>query len=588
MKQQFFFFNPKSFLPLLVGGLLVILLAANCVQISGLASQSDGPPASISQPAAGKTITPSVTTTGTTRSSGQEASSRIKLTDGTEITLPFAAGSLLKSPDDPGVFWLSPDGTRQHIYDWPTFLAWGFQPEAIIIVQADLLDSIPMTGELTRLVYDGQGRYYWAADGSLWRIPAWEAVVTGQAYQGVPATPADDLLLNDLPLRETMPDYALLRDGDILYLNLPSYLYRLASPALHVDYGYAEDQIIDLPEGVLAADAPTLTAFVRAEVAPGQAADLYQMIQGQRQAISENQLTQLGYDQQAVSTVALSDLQAFPLATSLSIVDTGANLRQGPGLDYQIAGYAPGGSILAPIARNQAGTWFEILNDQQPVWISGSVATFSGSLERLPITTAEAPKVAAAEPTPVPIPASATQTVKCDEVPIRGFGKVWADHPEIQPVLGCPTTYRPGEHSTKAASQQFENGLMVWLEQDRSYGSDPIYVFFNDDHTYQRFRDLGSADPAKVGQTAAGFYPIGDKFSKIYWEGTGAQVKERLGWATSAAADTSGAFQTFNRGRMFWLDSIDTIFVIYDYYHYDKPSNISTRIQLWAGYEDTF
>jgi hypothetical protein len=33
----------------------------------------------------------------------------------------------------------------------------------------------------------------------------------------------------------------------------------------------------------------------------------------------------------------------------------------------------------------------------------------------------------------------------------------------------------------------------------------------------QRFGDLG---PAKVGETPAGFQQVGDKFDKVYWEGT--------------------------------------------------------------------
>ena len=128
---------------------------------------------------------------------------------------------------------------------------------------------------------------------------------------------------------------------------------------------------------------------------------------------------------------------------------------------------------------------------------------------------------------------------------------------------------------------------MLWLEADSRYSGDPVYVFFNDG-TYQRFGDLGAADPAKVGKTPAGFYPVGDKFSKVYWEGTGVKAKERLGYATNEAEDTAGAYLQFNRGRMFWAEASDSIYVIYDYYECCDANDNSYRIRSWAIFEDEF
>lgn len=185
-----------------------------------------------------------------------------------------------------------------------------------------------------------------------------------------------------------------------------------------------------------------------------------------------------------------------------------------------------------------------------------------------------------------PIVTIELQPQYCDVVPMRGFGKVWGEHAEVQTRLGCAYSWQGGEKGVKAAIQPFEHGLMLWFEAESDYNKDPIYVLFADG-SYQRFSEVGAADPAKVETVPSGFMAVGDKFSKVYWEGTGARVKERLGWPTGEAADSDGAYQQFDNGRMFWAGKIDTIFVIYDYYQYDANNN-STRILEWTQFEDTF
>jgi hypothetical protein len=178
------------------------------------------------------------------------------------------------------------------------------------------------------------------------------------------------------------------------------------------------------------------------------------------------------------------------------------------------------------------------------------------------------------------------QPVYCNEVPIRGFGQVWGDHPEVQQTLSCPA-WPYEEQGTNAAVQPFQHGLMLWLEADSGSAGDPVYVFFNDG-SYQRFGDLGPADPAKVQAIPNGFFAVGDKFSKVYWEGTGAQVKERLGYPTALAEESAGAYQQFYNGRMFWAETADQIYIIYDYSVYDAATERSVRIRTWESYEDKF
>jgi hypothetical protein len=177
----------------------------------------------------------------------------------------------------------------------------------------------------------------------------------------------------------------------------------------------------------------------------------------------------------------------------------------------------------------------------------------------------------------------------CLEQPIRGFGKVWDEHPEVRQLLGCPfANFRRDEHATRAAVQTFERGWMLWLETDTVANVDPIYVFFADNGSYTRFGDQPLADAHAYAPTPAGFYKVGDRFSKVYWELIGAPGRERLGYATNEAADSQGAFQEFEHGRMFWAGQADTIYVIYQGYYDLDGAGQAVYVQGWTSFEDTF
>lgn len=172
---------------------------------------------------------------------------------------------------------------------------------------------------------------------------------------------------------------------------------------------------------------------------------------------------------------------------------------------------------------------------------------------------------------------------------IRGFGAAWENHPEVRRWLGCPfTNFRRDEHATRAAVQTFERGWMLWLETDSVANVDPIYVFFADDASYLRFGDEPLTDSHQYAPTPDGFFKVGDRFAKVYWELIGSEGRTRLGRATAEAKDSNGAFQEFINGRMFWAGEADTIYVIYQgYYDFDADGEVTWQ-QGWASYEDTF
>ncbi|MFN8454443.1 MAG: PDZ domain-containing protein [Anaerolineae bacterium] len=183
----------------------------------------------------------------------------------------------------------------------------------------------------------------------------------------------------------------------------------------------------------------------------------------------------------------------------------------------------------------------------------------------------------------------ATNQLRCEEEPIRGFGTAWRNHPEVRPLLGCAfTNFRQDEHATRAAVQTFEHGWMLWLETDTVLNVDPIYVFYQDDGSYRRFGDQPLTDSHKYAPTQPGFYKVGDRFAKVYWEYLGPEGRGRLGRAINEASDSKGAFQEFVNGRMFWSGVADRIYVIYrGYFDFDGDGQVSWQ-QSWSSYEDLF
>jgi hypothetical protein len=182
-----------------------------------------------------------------------------------------------------------------------------------------------------------------------------------------------------------------------------------------------------------------------------------------------------------------------------------------------------------------------------------------------------------------------TVSYACPAEPVRGFGQVWRDHPEVSQLLGCPfTDFRRDEHATRAAVQTFEHGWMLWLETDTVANVDPIYIFYADNSSYSRFGDRPLADAHAYAPTEAGFYKVGDRFARVYWEEIGADGRQRLGRATAEARDSQGAFQEFEQGRMFWAGEADTIYLIYQGEFDVDGDGQTTWSQLWTSYEDMF
>ena len=186
--------------------------------------------------------------------------------------------------------------------------------------------------------------------------------------------------------------------------------------------------------------------------------------------------------------------------------------------------------------------------------------------------------------------------VTCQRVPVRGFGRVWANNGNVQREIGCPMPYPPfdKEIAVKTAFQPFEHGSMLYIDRTTYTTERIIYVFF-DDGTYQPFEDTWrEGQPVNGGLTPpqGRFEPIRG-FGKVWREGTGARVRERLGWGTAPEKGAEGAYQRFERGEMYWSGAVDKIWVLFNsvvpYAGYPGPTPAPGVPPLrYQVFDDTF
>lgn len=158
-------------------------------------------------------------------------------------------------------------------------------------------------------------------------------------------------------------------------------------------------------------------------------------------------------------------------------------------------------------------------------------------------------------------------TPVCQKVPVRGFGRVWANNRNVSRSLGCTLPYPPFDKEAviNTAFQPFEHGSMLFVDRTSYTHEQLIYVFFNDG-TFQQFDNTWKeGDLVNSGLTPPkGLLEPIRGFGKVWREGTGARVRERLGWATAPEKGANGAYQRFDRGEMYYSASVNKIWVLFN------------------------
>lgn len=171
--------------------------------------------------------------------------------------------------------------------------------------------------------------------------------------------------------------------------------------------------------------------------------------------------------------------------------------------------------------------------------------------------TAVAPRTATAGPAAV---------AECRSKPVRSFGKIYSENPNVARPLGCPLE---PEKAGFSAEQFFQQGYMFWRSDTRQ-----IYAITNNGR-WAVFPDTfteGEPTPVPTAPPPPGLMAPVRGFGKIWWAQK--DVRESLGWAMSPERGFDGAVQVFERGAMLWSDG-RFIFVLFS-------------DGTWLRFEDTF
>lgn len=175
--------------------------------------------------------------------------------------------------------------------------------------------------------------------------------------------------------------------------------------------------------------------------------------------------------------------------------------------------------------------------------------------------------VASGSPSPAPTssPSASTGGASCSIRPVRGFGLVYSEHPDVAVKLGCASATEIGAAATR---ETFEHGVMIRRDDVRQIfvmRTDGKWAVYPD--TYQAGEALPDPGAAPSGKVA----PVRG-LAKVWLGQTG--LRQALGWATAPEGAVSGAYEDFAAGQMVWT-SDKTIYVLYS-------------DGTWSSFPDTF
>lgn len=158
--------------------------------------------------------------------------------------------------------------------------------------------------------------------------------------------------------------------------------------------------------------------------------------------------------------------------------------------------------------------------------------------------SAPAPTVAAPGPTSAP---AVTSTAQCSISPVRAFGKVYSENPNVARALGCA---QEAEKTVQMAEEEFQKGFMFWRSDTRQ-----IYVIMNTGRwaVYPDTWKEGDPSPSIGTPAPAGTTEPVRGFGKVWREQNG--VRDGLGWATTRERGLDGLVESFVNGTMLWSDS---------------------------------
>jgi len=417
---------------------------------------------------------PNTPTTPPTLTSTAASASSAALVD-----FPYPIGSLLKGSGD-GVFRVHAEQLLQHIYDLPTFQAFGFSEDNIQTVNDSVLDELPQE-ELTRLLQVDDS-LDWVVDGQRWRIGRWQSALVESGHQQLPPSKTDEALLAALPLAanaDELPEGTLVEIDDNVYRLFADGRVRYLPPDLIRDYGYDPANIIDIPTSVihLYPRDEDLTPLLQAEGDD----NIFLITDGQRQPMPPkgDELWILGFALEDISQVPAEFLEGFPLIEpevtkeptpppTTEIVNVTPTICVQP-LDGAFAGLTQltlDEPLGCPRAESitTAGAWQPFENGLM-LWRADSNLIYTIGPDESWFYLGDQWRDGDEPYDPsIIVPNGYYQ-------PVRGFGKVWQERPGVRADLGWALTEEAG---IMVIIQEFTDG-QVWHSPDQ----DRFMILYN-------------------------------------------------------------------------------------------------------------
>lgn len=150
---------------------------------------------------------------------------------------------------------------------------------------------------------------------------------------------------------------------------------------------------------------------------------------------------------------------------SIQVTVARANVRSGPGTNYNVVATAARGDTFPIVGINAAKSWYQIaLADSQTGWIAGSIVTVTGSLDGIAVADGASP---AAAPTAAP-------TAPPSAEPAGGAGVVVTiGRPRVNLRGGPGTSYAVvgGASQGEQFAVTGRNGAGDWYQIQRADGS---------------------------------------------------------------------------------------------------------------------
>ncbi len=273
-----------------------------------------------------------------------------------------------------------------------------------------------------------------------------------------------------------------------------------------------------------------------------------------------------------------------PAAAFAEVNVQAANVRRGPGMNYDIIGWAKEGEKLPIGAYNPSRDWLQVsyttAAGEVMGWMSVSIVRVEGDAANIPVTqnippsptpvptetatdTPQPTETPTETATPTPSPTSPPPTIVVDDfsctiAPREPFLSLWVGTDTVREKLGCPTERGV---STHGIVQSFQQGVALERADTRI-----IYFLYGAGEWWDDFLDTWtSSQPEQLGMT-----PPSDDLLEPK-RGIGMIWRENLGgangqfaWATAPEERINSEIQKFSGGLIFANHTDEVMYVMYN------------------------